>query len=469
MFESITEKLQEAFSRLTSRGKLTEANIQEGLREVRQALLEADVNYKVAKDFITSVTSKAIGKEVIESIRPGQQIVKIVHDELVALMGPTDGYIHWRSSGPTVILMAGLQGSGKTTTCGKLAKYLQKKGKRPLLVAADVQRPAAVQQLQILGTDLKVPVYAEPSGRPPKICERAIAKAVESGQDVVILDTAGRLHVDEEMMREVREIAERTKPDEVFLVCDAMTGQDAVNSAREFHAQLPLTGVVLTKLDGDARGGAALSVKAVTGKPIKFAGLGEKLEDFDEFHPDRMASRILGMGDVVTLVEKAQAAIEQDKVEEAAEAFLKDKFTFVDFLEMMRQVKKLGKMKDILSLIPGMGSKLKDVNVDEKDLGRVEAIIHSMTLEERLHPELFDGSRRRRVAKGSGATVEAVNQLLRDFQNMRKMMKQMKGMMGGHGKLGRMKMQQFGKMKGKIVDSEAFRRFQAGGFGGANG
>ncbi|MBI1851477.1 MAG: signal recognition particle protein [Planctomycetes bacterium] len=464
MFESITEKLTAAFSRLTSRGKLTEANIQEGLREVRQALLEADVNFKVAKDFIASVTAKAVGKEVIESIRPGQQIVKIVHDELVALMGPTDGYIHWQSSGPTVILMAGLQGSGKTTTCGKLAKYLVKKGKRPLLVAADVQRPAAIQQLQVLGKDLGVPVYAEPSGRPPKICERAIGHAKETDRDVVILDTAGRLHIDAALMQEVKEVADRTKPDEIFLVCDAMTGQDAVNSASAFHAQLPLTGVVLTKLDGDARGGAAMSVKAVTGKPIKFVGLGEKLDEFDEFHPDRMASRILGMGDVITLVEKAQASLEQGKVEKAAEAFMKDQFTFVDFLEMMQQVKKMGKMKDILSMIPGLGSQLKGVDVDDKDIGRIEAIVQSMTITERLHPELFNGSRRKRVAQGSGTSVEAVNQLLRDFQQMRKMMKQMKGMMGG--KLGRAKMAQFAKLKGKGgPDSEAFRKFQ-GGLGG---
>jgi signal recognition particle subunit SRP54 len=458
MFESITEKLQSVFSKFTSRGVLTEANIQEGLREVRQALLEADVNFKVAKDFIAAVTTKAVGKEVIASIRPGEQIVKIVHDELVSLMGPTDGYIHWKSSGPTVILMAGLQGSGKTTTCGKLARYLVKKGKRPLLVAADVQRPAAVQQLQVLGKELGVPVYAEPSGRPPKICERSIAHAAETSRDVVILDTAGRLHIDAALMQEVKEVADRTKPDEIFLVCDAMTGQDAVNSAREFHAQLPLTGVVLTKLDGDARGGAAMSVKAVTGKPIKFVGLGEKLDEFDEFHPERMASRILGMGDVISLVEKAQASLEQSKVEKAAKAFLEDQFTFVDFLEMMQQVKKLGKMKDILSMIPGLGSKLKDVPVDDKDIGRIEAIVQSMTVEERLHPQLFNGSRRKRVAIGSGTSVEAVNQLLRDFQQMRKMMKQMKGMMGGRA--GRAKMAQLSKMS-----PDALRRLQ-GGFGG---
>ncbi len=466
MFESITEKLQAAFSKFTSRGRLTETNIQEGLREVRQALLEADVNFKVAKGFINSVSQKAVGKEVIESIRPGQQIVKIVHDELVSLMGPTDCTLHYRPKGPTVILMAGLQGSGKTTTCGKLSKYLVKKGKRPLLVAADVQRPAAVEQLQVLGRSLGLPVYAEPTGRPPKICERAIGHAEETNRDVVVLDTAGRLHVDAEMMREVKEIADRTRPDEVFLVCDAMTGQDAVNSASEFHAQLPLTGIILTKLDGDARGGAAMSVKAVTGKPIKFVGLGEKVEDFDEFHADRMASRILGLGDVVSLVEKAQENLEQEKVERAAQAFLQDQFTFVDFLEMMQQVKKLGRMKDILSLVPGMGQALKGTEINDKDLGRVEAIIQSMTAEERLHPEIFDGNRRRRVARGSGTRVEDVNELLRDFQHMRKMMKQMRGLMGGKGKLGRLKMQQFGKAKGKIIDSEAFRKFQERGPGG---
>jgi len=467
MFESLSQGLQNAFAKLTSRGKLTEKNIQDGLREVRQALLEADVNFKVAKDFIQSVSAKAIGEEVIASVRPGQQIVKIVQDELAALMGPVDGHLAFAPKGPTVIMMVGLQGSGKTTSCGKLAHLLKKKGKNPLLVAADVQRPAAIEQLRILGGQIDVPVYFEEGGRPPKICARAVERAEADHRNVVILDTAGRLHIDQELMDELREIRAKVKPHSVYLVCDGMTGQDAVNSAAEFDRQLALDGVILTKLDGDTRGGAALSIKAVTGKPIRFVGVGEKIEEFEMFHPDRMASRILGMGDIVTLVERAQDSVDREEAQEAAEKFLQATFTFEDFLAMMRQVRKMGSVKDLLGMIPGMGAQLGGAmeDFDDKGLTRVEAIITSMTPSERVHPDVIDGSRRQRIARGSGTSVQEVNELLKEFRQMRKMMKGV----GGGGLMGRMmglhrgreaKRRLLPKVQGTLAGSEAFRQFR---------
>lgn len=438
MFESITERLQAVFHKLTARGKLTEKNIEEGLREVRLALLEADVNYKVVKDFIDAVTKRSVGQEVIQSITPGQQIVKIVYDEMARLMGPADSSIKLNSKGPTVIMMVGLQGSGKTTTCAKLAKYLVKKSLKPLLVAADVKRPAAIEQLKVLGKELDLPVYAEPAGSPPRLCEKAITVAKESNRDVIILDTAGRLHIDQELMNELKEISQRVNPDQKYLVSDAMTGQDAINSAREFDKQLNLDGIILTKLDGDARGGAALSIKAVTGKPIKFVGIGEKIENFEEFYPDRMASRILGMGDIVTLVEKAQATVDLERAKELEEKIRKQELTLQDFLDQLQQLKKMGPLKDLLGMIPGMGGAIK--NVDEKEMKHVEAIIRSMTKEERLHPETIDGSRRQRIARGSGTSVAQINSLLKQFKDMQKMMKEI-GKMGNVGKL-------MGKFKG---------------------
>jgi signal recognition particle subunit SRP54 len=435
MFENITEKLQAAFRKLAGRGKLTESNIQDGMREVRMALLEADVNYKVVKDFIDRVTKRAVGQEVIQSISPAQQIIKIVHDELVALMGGTvDASVQFASQPPTVIMMAGLQGCGKTTTCAKLAKFLNKKGKRPLLVAADIQRPAAVEQLKTLGQQLNIPVYSEEMGPPPRICVQAVKYANANNLDVVILDTAGRLHINQELMDELKEITRRTSPHHTFLVADAMTGQDAVNSAKAFNEQLPLSGVILTKLDGDARGGAALSIKAVTNKPIKFVGIGEKMDNFEEFHPDRMASRILGMGDVVSLVEKAQSVMDEDKAKKLQEKMLKNKLDLQDFLDQLQQIKKMGSLKDLLAMIPGIGGALKNVDMDNKQLKRIEAIIQSMTPKERTDPDILDGKRKLRISKGSGTTVAEINSLLKQFSEMQKMMKNMgkmpKSMMG---------------------------------------
>jgi len=441
MFESITERLQAVFRKLTARGKLTEKNIQEGLREVRVALLEADVNYKVVKDFIEAVSKRAVGQEIVQSISPGQQIVKIVYDEMVRLMGPPDWSIKFNPKGPTVIMMVGLQGSGKTTTCAKLAQYLLKKTHQPLLVAADVKRPAAIEQLKVLGKQLDLPVYSESSGSPPRLCEKAVSVARETNRDVIILDTAGRLHIDAELMDELKQIVQRINPDQKYLVSDAMTGQDAVNSAREFNTQLNLDGVILTKLDGDARGGAAISIKAVTGKPIKFVGVGEKIENFEEFYPDRMASRILGMGDIVTLVEKAQATVDLERAKELEEKIRKQELTLQDFLDQFRQIKKMGPLKDLLSLIPGLGGAVKDV--DEKEIKHIEAIILSMTKEERLHSEIIDGSRRKRIALGSGTSVAQINSLLKQFKEMKQMMKDM----SKTGHLGKL----MGKIKGLKV------------------
>ncbi len=442
MFEGLTGKLQGVFRRLGIKGRLSEKNIEEGLREVRMALLEADVNYKVVKDFIDKVTAKAIGQEVIRDIRPEQQIVKIIYDEMVELMGPVDEGLRMAEKPPTVIMMVGLQGSGKTTTCGKLAKFFQKKGHAPCLVAADLQRPAAIDQLKVLGQQVNVPVYAEAGGRPPKVCERGVTFATNNARDIVILDTAGRLHINQELMDELKDVAAKVKPHHIFLVADAMTGQDAVNSAKEFDAQLPLTGVILTKLDGDARGGAALSIKAVTGKPIKFVGIGEKLENLDEFHPDRMAQRVLGMGDVVSLVEKAQESIDQAQAEKMREKMEGGEFSLADMLSQLQQVKKLGSIKDVVGMLPGIGEMMQGQEINEDELKYVEAMIQSMTPEERDHPEIIDPSRRARIAKGSGVTLGEVNSLLKQHKEMKKAVKAFSrfglgGMMKFFGKKGR--------------------------------
>lgn len=467
MFESISGSLANAFRFFRGQTHLTEANIQEGLREVRKAFLEADVNFKVVKEFVQRVSKKAVGEEVLKSLKPDQVIVKIVHDELVALLGGAEsGKVATAPNGPTVILMAGLQGSGKTTTCGKLAKYLVKKGRKPLLVAADVQRPAAVEQLVTIGQSLQVPVHFEREGRPPKICERGVAKAVETGRDVVILDTAGRLHIDKPLMDELKEIRERTKPHEVFLVCDAMTGQDAVNSAKEFNDLLALSGVILTKLDGDTRGGAALSIKEVTGKPIRFVGVGEKPDDLEEFHADRMASRILGMGDVVTLVEKAQEAITQEEAEEALEKLVGDGFNFEDFLKQMKTMRKMGPLKSLLGMLPGMGA-LKDLNVDEDKFKYTEAIINSMTRAERLNPDLIDVRRRQRISRGSGRSIGEVNELIKGFKMSRKAMKGMGALFGKGGKGGGKGPGGLGSLTPRQL--KELKKFQQGGGAGGPG
>ncbi len=445
MFESLSQRLTDAFSRLGRSGSLTEADVDEALRSIRTALLTADVHLSVVKKLVNDIRERAVGENVLESVEPGQQVIKIVHDELVRLMGgddvapsvpgQTDIQIKWALKGPTVILMAGLQGAGKTTTCGKLARFLKSKGRRPMLVAADMQRPAAVEQLKVLGEQLEIEVHWEPKGRPPKICQRAVKRAATEGYDVVILDTAGRLHVDRELMDEVRDIADKVDPNDIFLVLDSMTGQDAVNSAKAFDDKLPLTGIVLTKLDGDTRGGAALSVRAVTGKPIRFLGTGEKMDALEPFYPDRLASRILGMGDVVSLVERAQDAMDAEDVEEAAEKLFSGTFTMDDMLAQFEQVERMGPMKEWLSMLPGMGAAIGDQDLDEKPLRRAKAIILSMTPAERRDPDLLDGNRRRRVARGAGVAMDEVHRLLKSHKQMRQMMKQLKSEGGMMNKL----------------------------------
>lgn len=432
IFEGLADKLQQTFKKLRSHGKLTENDVNEAMREVRMALLEADVNFKVVKDFIAKVKERAIGQEVLDTLTPAQVVIKIVNDELTALMGGTQSRINISSRPPTVIMMVGLQGAGKTTTAGKLALSMKKQGKRPLMVAADIYRPAAIKQLQVLGSQLDIPVFAAPAGTSPvKIAEQAIAQANSRANDIVIIDTAGRLHINEELMQELKSIKYEVKPHEILLVVDAMTGQDAVNVAESFNTDLGLDGVVLTKLDGDARGGAALSIKAVTGCPIKFVGIGEKLEALETFHPDRMASRILGMGDVLTLIEKAQTSFDMDQAKAMEKKLRKDDFTLDDFLEQMQQMRKLGSMEQILNMIPGMGGlkkKLGDVEFDEKELKHIEAIIYSMTKKERSDINIINGSRRKRIALGSGTRVQDVNKLLKQFAEAKKMMKKMKNM-----------------------------------------
>jgi signal recognition particle subunit SRP54 len=427
MFESLTEKFNSVFRSLSGRGRITEANISDAMRDVRKALLEADVNYNVVKQFCKDVTEAAIGAEVIKSLHPGQVLIKIVSDKLTELMGPVDSKIYFVSPGPTIILLAGLQGCGKTTTAAKLAKYLLAKGKRPLLAADDLRRPAAIEQLVVLGQQIGTETYKEESQDAVKVAKNAVRYAGEHGFDVVILDTAGRLHIDEEMMKEVADVAKAVTPHQIYLVCDAMTGQDAVNSAKEFNERLELDGVILTKLDGDARGGAALSVKAVTGKPIKFIGVGEKTDKLEEFHPDRMAGRILGMGDVVTLVEKAQEQFDVEESEKLQKKMAKGSFGFDDFLKQMQAVKKMGGMKDMLKMMPGMGGQMGDMDFDEGELQRMEGIVHSMTLAERREPEIIDSSRRRRIAAGAGVEVNDVSGLVKTFRRSRDMMKSLSG------------------------------------------
>jgi signal recognition particle subunit SRP54 len=433
MFDSLSERLQGVFGELRGHGKLSEADIDKAMREIRLALLEADVNFKVVREFVNHVKERALGAEVMGSLTPAQQVVKVVNEELVALMGSGDSRLAFSGRPPTVVLMAGLQGSGKTTTCAKLAKLLQKDGKKPVLIAADVYRPAAIEQLTTLAGRIGVPVYAPGADLDPvDIARDGVAFAREKG-DVAIIDTAGRLHVDDELMEELVRIRKEVKPHNILLVIDAMTGQDAVNAADQFKQRVDIDGVVLTKLDGDARGGAALSVRAVTGKPIKFVSTGEKLDDFDTFHPDRMASRILGMGDVLTLIEKAQSDITEQDAARLEERLRKAEFTFEDFLEQMKQVRKMGSLTSIIGLLPGVpGMKeLKNAKIDEHQMDRIEAIVFSMTLEERRHPDLIDGRRRQRIARGSGVEVADVNRLLKQFREMKKMLKGMAGAKGG--------------------------------------
>jgi len=427
MFESLTEKFNSVFRSLAGRGRITEANVSDAMRDVRKALLEADVSYNVVKKFCKDVTQAAIGAEVIKSLHPSQVLVKIVNDELTKLMGPVDTRIYFVSPGPTVIMLAGLQGGGKTTTAAKLGKYLVAKGKRPLLVADDLRRPAAVEQLVVLGRQINIDVYSEDSTNSVKVAKNSVKHAKENAYDVIVLDTAGRLHIDEEMMAEVADVAKAVNPHQIYLVCDAMTGQDAVNSAKEFNQRLELDGVILTKLDGDARGGAALSVKAVTSKPIKFIGVGEKLDKLEEFHPERMASRILGMGDVVTLVEKAQEHLEAEEAEKLQKKMAKGSFGFDDFLKQMQAVKKMGGIKDMLKMMPGMSGQLADMDIDDGEIRRMEAIVYSMTQAERREPDIIDASRRRRVAAGAGVQVNDVSGLVKTFKRSRDMMKAISG------------------------------------------
>ncbi|MEZ5141343.1 MAG: signal recognition particle protein [Acidimicrobiales bacterium] len=426
MFEALSDRLDGIFGRLRGKGRLSEDDIDEVLREIRLALLEADVNFKVVKGFIGRVKDDLVGEEINKALRPDQQVVKAVHDELVNTLGGETLKITYAPKPPTVVLMAGLQGSGKTTTSAKLARWFKKQGRNPLLVGADLQRPAAVEQLRTLGRQVEVPVFSEPSD-PVEVSRAAMAEAKRLGRDVVIVDTAGRLAIDAELMEQVRQISEVTQPHYTFLVIDAMTGQDAVTTAEAFHETLELDGVILTKLDGDARGGAALSVKEVVGRPIAFASTGEKLKDFDQFHPERLAGRILGMGDVLTLIEKAEEVYEKEEAEEAAAKLLEGQFTLEDFLDQMQQVKKMGPLSGLVKMLPGVPKELRDQEIDDRELAKVEAMIYSMTLEERRRPELIDTSRRTRIANGSGTQPQDVSQLLTQFKEMQKLMKRMGG------------------------------------------
>ncbi|MDR3598247.1 signal recognition particle protein [Clostridium sp.] len=431
-FEGLGEKLQETFRKLKGKGKLTEKDIKEAMREVKLALLEADVNYKVVKQFISSVSSKCVGSEVLESLTPGQHVIKIVNEELTNLMGGSESKLNYSSSGLTVILLVGLQGAGKTTMCGKLALNLRKDNKKPLLVACDIYRPAAIKQLEVVGKQIEIPVFSMGDKvSPVEIAKNGIAHAKENGNNIVIIDTAGRLHIDEELMQELKNIKENVKPSEILLVVDAMTGQDAVNVAESFNNDLDLTGVILTKLDGDTRGGAALSIKSIIDKPIKYAGVGEKMNDFEVFHPDRMASRILGMGDVLSLIEKAQEAIDEKEAADLGKRMLNQEFNFEDYLMAMEQMKKLGPLNKIMEMIPGLNSKeLQGVDFDKstETLDRTKAIIQSMTTKERRNPGLIlkSASRKSRIAKGSGTSVQEVNKLMKGYEMMKKNMKQMK-------------------------------------------
>ena len=429
LFESLQERLQEAFKRLRGKGKLTESDVNEALREVRLALLEADVNFKVVKSFISRVKERAVGQEVLETLNPAQMVIKIVYEELVALMGGQGVGLNMADRPPTIVMLCGLQGSGKTTHAAKLAVKLKKEGKRPLLVAADVYRPAAIKQLQVLGEQAGVPVYAEGDQvSPVDIAQHAVEYAAQERRDVIIIDTAGRLTIDEELMEELKQIKARVKPHDTLLVIDAMIGQDAVTTAEHFHEKLGIDGVILTKLDGDTRGGAALSVREVTGRPIKFVGVGEKLDALEPFHPDRMASRILGMGDVLTLIEKAQEQVDRKQAEEMARKMLKAEFDFEDFLEQLRAMQRMGPLQELLKMLPGVGAQLKDINVDEKELKHIEAIILSMTPKERRNPDIINVRRRERIARGSGRPIAEVHRLIKQFEQARKLMKQLGGM-----------------------------------------
>ncbi|TKD71684.1 signal recognition particle protein [Pseudalkalibacillus hwajinpoensis] len=439
-FEGLADRLQDTLQKIRGKGKVTEADVKEMMREVRLALLEADVNFKVVKQFINKVKERAVGQEVMKSLTPGQQVIKVVNEELTALMGGEQSKIAVSNRPPTVIMMAGLQGAGKTTTVGKLANHLRKNhNRKPLLVAADIYRPAAINQLETLGKQLSMPVFSMGDQvSPVEIASKAIEKAKEEHLDYVIIDTAGRLHIDEDLMQELKDVKEAVTPDEIFLVVDSMTGQDAVNVAESFNDALDITGVVLTKLDGDTRGGAALSIKAVTDKPIKFAGMGEKLDALEPFHPERMASRILGMGDVLTLIEKAQTSVDEDKAKELEKKMRTMSFTFDDFLDQLGQVRSMGPLDELMDMIPGMNKKaMKNVSVDEKQIGRVEAIIQSMTTREKEEPDIINASRKKRIAVGSGTSVQDVNRLLKQFEEMKKMMKQMTNMSKGGKKKGK--------------------------------
>lgn len=434
MFENLSDRLERSFKILKGEGKITEINVAETLKDVRKALLDADVNYKVAKQFTDTVKAKALGMDVLTAVKPSQLMVKIVHDELALLMGGDSVDVNITGS-PAVILMSGLQGSGKTTFSGKLAQLLKgKRGKKPLLVACDVYRPAAIEQLKVLGEQIGIPVYSEPNCKNPvQIAQNAIKQARQDGQDLVIVDTAGRLAVDEEMMREIKAIKDAINPNEILFVVDSMTGQDAVNTAKEFNDRLDFTGVVLTKLDGDTRGGAALSIRTVVNKPIKFVGTGEKMDALDVFHPARMADRILGMGDIVSLVERAQEQYDEEEAKRLQKKIAKNQFDFNDFISQIQQIKKMGNLKDLASMIPGVGKAIKDIDIDDNAFKSVEAIIYSMTPKERSNPELLNGSRRQRIAKGSGTSIQEVNRLIKQFDQTRKMMKMVAG-----GKMGKM-------------------------------
>ena len=444
-FEGLSEKLQNAFKKLSGRGKLTEADVKTAMRDVRMALLEADVNYAIVKDFVKKVTERAVGADILESLTPAQQVIKIVNEELTALMGGVNAKLTHSASAPTVYMMCGLQGAGKTTMCAKLGRMFVKQDKKPLLVACDVYRPAAIRQLQIVGEQAGVEVFEMGQGNPVEIAKAAVERARYYGRDPVIIDTAGRLHIDEKLMQELRDIRAAVKPQEILLVVDAMTGQDAVTVADTFNKELGVDGVILTKLDGDTRGGAAISVKAVTGKPIKFSGVGEKLTDLEPFHPDRMAGRILGMGDVLSLIEKAQDTFDDKAAEDLERRLKQQQFTLEDYLAQLKQIKKMGSVTDILKMIPGVGSKLQNVEIDEDKIAReqkkTEAIILSMTRAERRHPDILNASRRRRIAAGSGTTVQDVNLLVKQYEQAKQMMKTM---MGGKGKM-RGLMRGFGK------------------------
>lgn len=430
MFDSLTDRLQDVFKRLRGHAKLSEKQVQEVMREIRLALLEADVNFKVAKEFVSQVQERAVGQEVLQSLTPAQQVIKIVNEEMVELLGSKENAVNFSGKLPVTIMLIGLQGSGKTTAAAKLARHLKSKGRSPMLVAADVYRPAAVEQLKVLGEKIGVEVTGSANQKPLDIVEKAVKAALKAGHDTVIIDTAGRLHIDSEMMQEISQIKKRFNPQEILLTVDAMTGQDAVNVALAFKEQVDFDGIVLTKLDGDARGGAALSMRAVTGKPIKFASVGEKLEDLEPFYPDRMASRILGMGDMLSLIEKAQSAYDENKAAELERKLRKQQFTLEDFLDQMQELKKMGPLDQLLGMVPGLGQKMKGVSFDEGQMKRVEAIIQSMTRDERVNPNIIGASRRKRIAAGSGTTTQDVNRLLQQFKEMQKLMKQF-GKLGG--------------------------------------